>query len=129
MAILSKADILQPRDAEIYPVEVPEWGGTAYIRVPSSAVLDRFQNRQAQLRDQGIPLNNFHARIGVLVLCDEQGNLLFTDADESDLSHQSAKALKRVFDAAKGFLGLTDDVVEEEAKNLQPTSGGDSTTD
>ena len=76
------------------PVEVPEWGGTAHVRVMSGKLRDRFEAEYS--RDK----SNIRARLATYTLCDEAGKLLFAENQVDQVGEFSGVALDRVFTAA-----------------------------
>lgn len=91
------------------PIEVPEWGGTVYIRKLSIAAIQ-------SLKEVG-------ERVGgvqwlIVCLCDEHGNNLFTEADaeqlESDTSYETCLA---IIHEAMAYNGLSKSAIEEQSGN------------
>lgn len=62
-------------------------------------------------------LLNIRARLAVLTLCDEQGNLIFTPEDATELGKKSAKALDTVLPVIKRLNGMSEDDIEELKKS------------
>lgn len=110
--MLTRDQILNAPDLKIAFVDVPEWGGTATIRVMSGLARDRFEAGLAKE-----PGNNLRARLVALCLCDEAGKLLFSEADLVALGEKSAPALHRVFEAAIKLNAIGKDGVDEAEKN------------
>ena len=105
-AILASADL--PTEA----VEVPEWGGTVYVRTMNGTDRDAFE---ASMIDTKKPadgtkptgnLRNIRARLCVLTACDENGKRLFRDDQADALGAKSSKALDRIFEVAQRLNGL-----------------------
>lgn len=103
--------ILAAVDLKVEPLEVPEWGCTVYLKEMTGAARDRFESTFQKDR------SNFRARLAALTLCDEQGNLLFTEADVKALGEKSVGALQRVWDAALKVNAFTDQDVDDLEKN------------
>lgn len=138
IVILSKEAILSADDLEKELVEVPQWGGTVYVRALTGAERDAFEQSMVEMRTvrQGrkqetvreMRLQNIRARLCALTICDEEGNRLFTDADVQALGRKSASALNRVFQVAQRLSGLTDEDVEELAGNSDEIRSDDSSS-
>lgn len=103
--ILDKLAILAATDFQKELVEVPEWGGSVYVRSLMGTERDTFENVIAR---EGVDeaADNFRARLSALCMCDEVGKRLFDDADAEALGKKSAKALSRVFDVAMELNGM-----------------------
>lgn len=113
--MLNKSDILNATDLNVRELSVPEWNGTVFIRVMTGAERDAFEagtnnNGKANLRD-------IRARFAAIVLCDETGARIFSDADVAALTGKSAAALDRIFDAGMALNRMTADAVDALEKN------------
>lgn len=93
---LSRDAILAAPDARVVPFDAPEWGGSCFLRVMSGTERDAFEATLQPDASGRKNLANFRARFAVLVLSDEKGNRLFTDADAVAVGRKSAAALDRV---------------------------------
>jgi len=98
--ILSRDAILGVADIKAEPLEVPEWGGSVYVRMLSGRERDNFE---ASLRDPATGnagnLSDFRAKFASLVIADEKGERLFSEADIDALGKKSAQALDRVLES------------------------------
>lgn len=125
MHSLSKAQILAAADTPPpTPVDVPEWGGTVYVRVMSGVERDAFE--ASVITDGQVDLANARAKLVVRVLCDEHGNRLLDDADLDALGRRSAIALNRVYAVAQRINRLTPDDIEDLVKNSASVRGAAS---
>lgn len=116
MGVLNKDAILAVQDAKIEPLDIPEWGGTVHVRALTGTDRDAWEAENTAGKGK-VNLVNVRARLAVRVVCDEQGNLLFTPADAAALGKKSSKALDRIFEKANQLSALRDKDVEEAAKN------------
>lgn len=89
-------------------VEVPEWGEDAFIfvRELSAAALDYFESfivldGNATPQEKRARYENFRVRYVVLSACDENGNPIFTEEDETWLGNTEARIISKIFVAAK----------------------------
>jgi hypothetical protein len=112
---LSKAQILAADDMGLKEVEVPEWGGSVFLRVMTVGERDSYENDWMINKSKGV--ENFRSKFLQRVLCDEKGELLFTASEIDLLAKKSARVITRIWDAAMKHNALTDDDVEELAKN------------
>lgn len=116
LVVLSKDAILNSDDRKVMPFEVPEWGGTIYLRQMKGKERDGFD---ASLMKDGKPRNfvNLRARFAVLVMSDSSGKRLFDDGAAGSLGEKNAGILDRIYDAGRKFNGYDleedDDGVDE----------------
>jgi hypothetical protein len=115
--MLTKESILAAADLPIEPVDVPEWGGTLYVRTLSGAERDAFESSTIDAKKSGAVLDNIRARLAVRALCDKDGNRLFADDDADALGRKSGKALDRIWDVAQRLSGMGKGDVEAAEKN------------
>lgn len=125
--MLSKEEILNANDIVIEEVQVPEWGGSVFVRSLSGTDRDAFE--QSVVEGKKMNLANIRARLCAKTICDADGERLFTDADVTALGRKSAKALNTVFEVAQGLNGLSTDDVKELEKNSGGGPSEDSTSD
>lgn len=119
--ILSRDAILNADDLERRPVEVPEWGGTLYVRSLTGAERDHFETSLFEGQGKGRKENfaNLRARMVALCAVDGEGERLFADADVAALGGKNAAALDRVFDAAQRLNGFRQQDIEELVGNSE----------
>ena len=120
MRVLSAADIIQCDDKKLEPVDVPEWGGTVWIRTMTASERDAFEQEFVDLRQgktRSGTVANVRAKFAARVLCDQHGVRLFEDKDITELGRKSASALDRVFDAGMKLNGFSQRDVQELAGN------------
>ncbi len=114
--MLSRESILSLDDLPREKVEVPEWGGSVYVRTLTGTERDAFE-QSMQGKKNKIDLENVRARFAVLTICDADGTRLFTHADAKELGSKSAAALDRVFAVAQRLNGFTHSDAEDLAGN------------
>lgn len=117
MARLTKQQVLDAQDRATKIVEVPEWGGEVVIMAMDGHSRDKWEISCAADSRGKQNLVNLRARLVALSVIDEDNNLMFSDADIVKLGRKSGVALDRVFAAAQKLQGVTDEEVEELAKN------------
>jgi hypothetical protein len=98
---LTRDQILAANDMRLTEVEVPSWGGTVLVRTMTAGQKDAFEAQQQKLGPKFA--ENVRARLVASVVCDAEGNLLFTEADVEALGKKSVAALDLVFNAALGL--------------------------
>ena len=114
--MLSRDDILNANDLKTETVQVPEWGGEVNVRTMTGAERDAFESKIVG-KNGGVNMQNIRARLVSLTMVDENGDRIFSDDDVKELGRKSAAALDRVFTAAQGLNKISDEDVEELAKN------------
>lgn len=112
---LSKDQILAADDMGLLEVNVPEWGGSVFVRVMTVGERDSYENDWMVNKNKGV--ENFRSKFLQRVLCDENGELLFKPEEITLLAKKSARAITRVWESAMRHNALTDGDVEELAKN------------
>jgi len=125
---LSRDDILKVQDIQIEEVDVPEWGGSVFVKGMTGTERDLFENSIVETKGKSSRVNmrNIRAKLVVQSACDADGNLLFSQKDVEVLGKKSAAALQRVFDVASRLSGISDKDVEELAEGLENDPFGGS---
>jgi len=72
---LSKAAILAADDSKKIEVEVPEWGGSVFLKVMSGTERDRFES---EFVDGNRNVEMVRAKLVSKCLCDESGDRLYS---------------------------------------------------
>jgi len=91
--MLDRNSILAKNDLPRVEVQVPEWGGSVYVRSLTGAERDQVERMITQDKLS-------RAAIVVMVAVDKDGNQLFTRDDTPALEKKNGYALQRVVDAA-----------------------------
>lgn len=130
MALLTKDLILAADDIKSERVPVPEWGGEVMVRGLTGAQRDAWEASMSVRRGkQVIPdMRNFRARLVVLCVVDETGELVFHDGDVESLAGKSGAALDRIYEVAAKLSGIGDGDVEELTKDFGTADGGGSSS-
>lgn len=117
MTLLSAEQILAADDITSEVVEVPEWGGSVRIAVMTAAARDEYDSYLYKQRDATIPLDNLRAMFISRCLVDENGKLLFTQAQMRDLGKKNSAVMQRLWIIAQKHNSVGVEGVEEAAKN------------
>jgi hypothetical protein len=112
MITLTKENILKADDIKKELVEVPEWGGSVYVKSMNAFERDKFE---IAVKDG--KLKNWRATVAASSICDENGVLTFTDADILELSKKSAAPMSKIFDVAMKLSRFTDEDIDQIEKN------------
>jgi hypothetical protein len=130
---LTRGEILAVDDIHYEDVPVPEWGGVVRVKTLSSEARDSLESQMVEFTPEGKPkkihLSKTRAIIGSLSMCDEDGNLLFTEKDVKYLGLKSSSALERVVKVAQKLSKMEDTAVEKMADDLKNDPPGDSPSD
>lgn len=127
---LSRDAILSIDDIQTEEVFVPEWGGSVLVRGMVGHERDAFEATLLKQRgkQQEMDLTDVRAKLAARSIVDEAGALVFTLEDVAALSKKSGAALQRIFNVAQRLSGLSDDDIEELAKNFVSDLKEDSTS-
>lgn len=109
---LTRDQILQANDLPREEVQVPEWGGSIFVR--SLTVGERLKLEEKSQTESG---GHSVVRLITMAACDEHGVALFEDSDIELLRGKSARAFLRVKEAANRLNALTDRDLEDIEKN------------
>lgn len=122
MGFLTRDEILNRDDSKRERVDVPEWGGSIYVRTMTGSQRDYAETAFEKDR------RKFRGYVAAMTVCDENGELLFKETDITALSQKSASALDRVLETAARLNGMTKAAVEELEKNSEssPSAGSGS---
>jgi len=128
MELLTRAQILKVEDLPRELVDVPEWGGSVWVRTMSGTERDTYEESLIHRQGETVSLCMVNARAKVCAssICDDKGERLFSDEDVISLGHKSGAALERVFSVARRLSRLNDSELEETAKNSEATDASDS---
>jgi hypothetical protein len=120
MAFLTRDEILTVNDRKTESVSVPEWGGEVLVSVMSGQQRDAYESLITEVDASGKArhkLDNLRAKLVSCALVDENGETMFSASDINALGRKSAAALQRVYAVATRLNRVTEDEVEEAAKN------------
>lgn len=137
--MLTRDMILQAQDFEKEEVDIPEWGGSVFIRSMTVAASDVIQllfirlgggelaaNQNGSIRDPDA-LKGLKVAMVSRCLCDEKGELIFNDNEgRAILETKSNVVMDRLYDVAMRINKMGDDEVEQEKKDLPATDSTDS---
>lgn len=116
MAGLTADQIDAVVDGGLKQVEVPEWGGSVFLRVMSTEERDahEIETLKAQMSGgEGIPPDNFRSRLLARCLCDESGALLYPGGDGmARLAKKASGIVNRLWIQAMKLNALTADEME-----------------
>lgn len=105
--MLTKEQIFQIQDSRIEKLTIPEWGGEVFVRSMTSKERDQWELRYSKDK------SNLRASFAVQSVCNEAGELLFTEKDIEPLGLKSASALAKIFNAVTVLNGYVKSDVDE----------------
>ena len=123
---LDRDGILASSDGKVEPLEIPEWGGTVYIRTITGGERDGVEHALTVDPVTGNRRQNFRAYFVMLVCCDESGKRMFNMHDIPALSKKNGAAIERILDAGLKLNKFADKDVEEMTKNSSSSQGENS---
>lgn len=115
MAMLTKKEILSANDRSTIVMEVPEWGGEITLGSMSSQDRDRYEEILTSPKSD--KYDNIVAQFVAKSIMDENGDRVFEESDIIALGKKSGKVMLRVFMEARKLNDLTEEDVQEKAKN------------
>ncbi len=134
---LSKADILGLNDIEIKEIDVPEWGGSVFIRQLTRGQVDQYFKRrfpksvskagrgmQAQTQSE-IELFGHDAWLVAQAVCDADGKRLFTNSEIGALNDKNADVIGRLAVEIAEFSGMAQDIKTLEEQEQEQESAED----
>lgn len=127
---LTRNDILSATDCKTQIVEVPEWGGEVEVKAMSGQERDEWESAMFSLDGKDIKINkdNIRAKLVAKTVVDENGKLMFSDADIAALGQKSSAALDRVYQVSQKLSALTPQDIDELAKNSKSDHSDTSAT-
>jgi len=110
--MLNRDAILAADDLPKEKITIKAWGGDVFVRTMKAADRDRWE--QWVSKNPGV---NVRASLAVNTVCDENGNLLFSEADIEALGQKSGAALGQIADVAFKLNRVLSEDVEAMEKN------------
>ena len=122
--------ILEADDIQQEPVEA--WGLTLTVRGLTGAQRDEWESSIIRMSPDGRKvtpnMRNFRAKLIAMCLIDSQGKRVFNEADVEALGKKSGQELSKVYKVAQRLSGMSDEDIEELAKNFESGQPDDLVT-
>jgi len=118
--VLDRDALLAALAAKAIPVEVPELGGTVFIKELAALQQMEINTFRSTLENTAEDNVRFMCHVLGLVLSDESGNLLFTEDEVGLLANSKLKLLNPLFGQALEVNGMTPKAKEEAEGNSEP---------
>ena len=122
MALLDRKKLLTKEDFKVEKVDLGD-GDFVYVRQMSGRERDRFEQSliiEKPGSKEGFEkaLDDFRAKLAVVTVCDEKGNLLLQPKDAPTLSQSmSAAKLERIVNVAQRLNKISEEDKEQLVKN------------
>lgn len=125
MALLTRDQLLQKEELQKEKVVLNEANDEfVYVRQMTAHEKNIWEMSQLQRTGTGknlaynVVLDEYRAKLAVVTICDEEGNLLFKPTDYDLLSNAiSAAKLEKIVDVAQRLNAITEEDKEELTKN------------
>lgn len=123
---LSREQLLKPVQIPREEVELPELGGSVWVKGMSASDRSKFEKdfQTSSGKSNKRKMAEVRERLLVACCCDENGTRMFTYDDVTELGKQSIQVVERIVNVAQRLCGMTNDDVEQMAKNSEATEGG-----
>ena len=117
--MLTRDQILATAAPEVFAEEVPEWGGTVWIKRMSCREAEEYQDwlMENSAEDGTMRMLNMRAALLAVVLCNESGERLFAGDDINALGDLDSSVMHRLFLRAKQINSILESAIEDEEKN------------
>jgi hypothetical protein len=107
-----RSQILATSKPKVTSIDIPEWGGTFYLRPMSGLNRERLETAYMAKK-----ANSIRAMTVAFCLCDAEGNYVFTESDVDQLNETPASVLLSIFEKAEGVSAIDAKAIEDLAKN------------
>jgi len=102
---LTRDSILSADDLPMEKINVPEWGGSVYIRTMTGTERDSYEAQMYldKKSSNGVDLSlvNLRAKLVARTACNKDRKRLFEDSDIAALGEKSCAALDRCYEKAE----------------------------
>lgn len=116
---LTKEQIFSAPDMQLEEVEVPEWGGSVFVR-PMSGIdrdaMEAFIIERNESLGPKAAVDQIRPWCIARTACDKDGKLIFTKDDIPEMNKKSGAALDRIFKVIRRLSGLMEDVKKNPLK-------------
>lgn len=117
MGILTREqiDAIDDLTVKMIEVEVPEWGGSVFIRPMTVSELDDYSNAVVRAKAKG--LSDFRSKLVAYCLCDAKGERLYSDEEIQLIARHNAVVVNRLYEASDALNDISPRKVEAVAGN------------
>lgn len=118
---LDKSAFLKPVPVDLVEFEIPELGGSVFIRgmtvVERSKFERQFRTRKGDTNER--KMNEIRQRMLIACVCNSDGQQLLNEADVEAIGKQRADIVERLVNAAQIACGMSTDDMEDLVKNSE----------
>lgn len=115
--MLSRESIFGVEDRPKYEVEISEWGGSVFVRTLPARDIRKMWKLCGNLDTDELAF----VKIAILGTIDDQGNPLWTSADEEALGKKSPFAIDKIAKKLIEIHSYSDEKVEDARKKSEAT--------
>lgn len=107
---LTAAEIFAKPDQELIELQVPEWGGSVWIRSFDAGELLQIEREFYDPKTGGVnpAKGNLRVKVVLLGVCDQNGSPIFAAAEIPKLEKRNAKIMDRLATAVLGHNRMDD---------------------
>lgn len=120
---LDKTAFLKPVPVDLVEFEIPELGGSVFIRgmtvVERSKFERQFRTRKGDTNER--KMSEIRQRMLIACVCNSDGQQLLNEADVEAIGKQRADIVERLVNAAQIACGMSTDDMEDLVKNSETT--------
>lgn len=115
MSTLTKQQILAAQDRQTRELHVPAWGGIVRLRSLTAAEWEGFAQlcRDRTAKGPGFDIRGIRARLLILSVVDDAGQLVFGPEDLPELERKSSGILELLWNECRDLNALSDEAIEE----------------
>ncbi len=120
MSKLNKSQILGVDTLRTMEIEVPEWNGTIAVRELTGAKRDIYEGimlRSVNSAGNVTSLKGLRAKLIVMSVIDDEGNLMFTDKDLDAITSKSGYVIDRISEQLTTFNHLKEEAAKDDEGN------------
>lgn len=118
---LDKTAFLKPVPVDLVEFEIPELGGSVFIRgmtvVERSKFERQFRTRKGDTNER--KMNEIRQRMLIACVCNSDGQQLLNEADVEAIGKQRADIVERLVNAAQIACGMSTDDMADLVKNSE----------
>jgi hypothetical protein len=119
--VLTREQILAADDIKKELIQIPQWGGPVYVIALNALERDEFDESCIEQKNgKRVPiLRGMRTKLVIRCTVDAAGKPIFTAKDYDALLKKNAAAVDRIFGVAQRLSGITEEDMEELAKNSE----------
>lgn len=112
-AVLTRESIFASDDTGFESIEVPEWGGTLYVRGLNGLEREEMENHFLKGDDSSVDITGQKVKMLIACVVDKDRNQIFKPNDAGKINKKSGVVIDKIFGVCCRLSGLTDAAIEE----------------